>query len=124
MKKALWVTLYATMALTLVGAVVTGCSSKQQAETKSSSDQQTAQSSTPAEKQTVYGRAVDRAKEAAQLLSNPKEGIDPVCGMALPEDPVTVMVGDKTYGFCSEHCAQQFEADPDKYLNVASADGE
>lgn len=123
MKIRLWTTMMSFVALALLGVLVAGCSSQKKAETESTSDKQVAESKPASEKQTVYGRAVDRATEAAQMLSNPKEGIDPVCGMALPEDPVTVMVGDKTYGFCSEHCAQQFEMDPDKYLNVASTDG-
>lgn len=118
MKVRFWIVVKSVTVLALVSIVGVGCSSEQKAETQSASE-----TTSTSQKQTTYGRAVDRATEVAQALSNPKEGLDPVCGMALSEDPVTVMVDDKTYGFCSEHCAEQFEADPDKYLAMASSDG-
>jgi YHS domain-containing protein len=90
--------------------LVAGCSSEQKSETETAST-----------KQTTYGRAVEKAQDVAMTLSNPKEGLDPVCAMALSEDPVTVTLDDgKSYGFCSENCAESFKADPDKYLVAAT----
>lgn len=58
-------------------------------------------------------------------LANPKPGMDPVCGMKIDASAVTYTMDDgKTYGFCSNHCADQFKADPDKYLAMASSDEE
>ncbi len=44
--------------------------------------------------------------------------IDPVCGMTVdPEHCAgSSRLGDKTYYFCSIHCKQRFNADPQKYL--------
>ncbi len=48
--------------------------------------------------------------------------IDPVCGMAV--DPATaagaVKYAGKTYYFCSTHCVQKFQADPEKYVSPAA----
>ena len=42
---------------------------------------------------------------------------DPVCGMTIgPDDSYRATYGGKTYGFCSAHCRDQFEANPTKYL--------
>ena len=48
---------------------------------------------------------------------------DPVCGMTV--DPATAkhrrQHGGKTYSFCCVHCAEKFQADPEKYLNTKAA---
>ncbi len=45
---------------------------------------------------------------------------DPVCGMAV--DPATAKQrrahGGQTYYFCSQHCAEKFEAAPEKFLQA------
>jgi Cu+-exporting ATPase len=46
--------------------------------------------------------------------------IDPVCGMTVePEGAPTRTHGGKQYWFCSEGCAQAFEADPARYAEKA-----
>jgi len=46
---------------------------------------------------------------------------DPVCGMKVDRSKaVTKEVGARTYFFCSEHCLDSFEADPDRF---GGADG-
>ncbi|KKU52041.1 MAG: hypothetical protein A3H69_04765 [Candidatus Sungbacteria bacterium RIFCSPLOWO2_02_FULL_47_9] len=39
---------------------------------------------------------------------------DPVCGMQTG-GAITVEYRGNTYGFCSEHCKQQFEKSPEAY---------
>ena len=41
---------------------------------------------------------------------------DPVCGMRATNDIDFVHEGIK-YSFCSDHCRQQFQQDPKKYLS-------
>jgi Cu+-exporting ATPase len=42
---------------------------------------------------------------------------DPVCGMSVPADAARrCRYREKDYGFCSEHCLQQFSRHPDYYL--------
>src|SRR5438552_2890009 len=45
---------------------------------------------------------------------------DPVCGMAV--DPATAKYrrahGGQTYYFCCQHCAEKFEAGPEKFLQA------
>src|SRR2546426_4503009 len=45
---------------------------------------------------------------------------DPVCGMAV--DPATAKhrraYGGQTYYFCCQHCAEKFEAAPEKFLQA------
>lgn len=113
MKKHLTHAVKFTAYLAIAGILVAGCSSEQKSDTNAASA-----------KQTTYGRAVEKAQEVALALSNPKEGLDPVCAMAISEDPVTVTLDDKTYGFCSENCAGSFKADPDKYLVAANTSHE
>lgn len=40
---------------------------------------------------------------------------DPVCGMK-PTDSVSSTYQGVTYKFCSDHCKQQFEEDPNAYV--------
>lgn len=43
---------------------------------------------------------------------------DPVCGMIVDEkaSAATVEYRGKTYHFCSKHCAEKFNAEPEKYV--------
>ncbi len=41
---------------------------------------------------------------------------DPVCGMGAGGE-IVVNYKDRTYYFCSGHCREQFQADPQKYIN-------
>lgn len=41
--------------------------------------------------------------------------LDPVCAMTVGPDAATIE-GYPEYGFCSEHCRQEFSADPERYL--------
>ncbi len=48
---------------------------------------------------------------------------DPVCGMKVDENRAefqTQFAGKKYY-FCSEECRQEFEAEPDGYVETAAA---
>jgi len=40
---------------------------------------------------------------------------DPVCGMRARKEIIFVYK-EHAYAFCSTHCRQQFEADPEKYM--------
>ena len=48
---------------------------------------------------------------------NPSPAIDPVCGMTV--DPSTAPArrryADRDVWFCSSGCAEQFDADPERY---------
>ena len=98
--------------LALVLCFSLGCTSKE------STDAQTT-----SQKQTTYGRAVQKARDAAASLSNPKVGTDPVCGMAIDENAVVVTIDEKDYGVCSQKCAEELRTNPDKYLVAAATDG-
>lgn len=45
---------------------------------------------------------------------------DPVCGMELRtfEAAATRDIGERTWFFCSDGCAHEFDRDPRKYLNA------
>ncbi len=48
---------------------------------------------------------------------------DPVCGMRVDENRTefkTQFAGNK-YFFCSDECRQEFEAEPDTYVEMAAA---
>jgi uncharacterized protein len=46
---------------------------------------------------------------------------DPVCGMQVDRaEALTRQIGGETYYFCSGHCVQSFEADPDKYRHASA----
>jgi YHS domain-containing protein len=94
--------------LVLLLTVIIGCSSGDEAETQTST---TEQSTTP-------GKTVQQAKEAVASLANPEPGIDPVCGMAV-DGSIVVNVDGKDYAFCSQACADKFKEDPDKYITPA-----
>jgi uncharacterized membrane protein YraQ (UPF0718 family)/YHS domain-containing protein len=48
--------------------------------------------------------------------------IDPVCGMQVQtaHAPARSTRRDHTYCFCSDHCRERFEADPDRYVAVGT----
>jgi YHS domain-containing protein len=93
----------------LVAGLIVGCGSKESADTKATTG---AASST-------YGKAVEKAKETVAELENPKQGFDPVCDMAI-DGSLVVTVDGKKYGFCSQHCADMFKENPEKYLAAAT----
>jgi YHS domain-containing protein len=93
-----------------LAVVVVGCSAKKSENTETT------------QAQTTYGRTVEKAKEVAATLSNPKPGIDPVCGMAIDESAaVIVAIAEKNYGVCSEDCATKLRAEPEKYVHVEAS---
>ncbi len=48
---------------------------------------------------------------------------DPVCGMQVPRDaPLRLDHGGLTYRFCSRHCLERFEAEPERYLGSAATE--
>lgn len=48
--------------------------------------------------------------------------IDPVCGMDVNENnpPAKSTYDGKTYYFCSEQCRQDFEEEPEDFINPAA----
>ena len=53
---------------------------------------------------------------------------DPVCGKDLVKSatralPYKSVYQGKTYFFCSQHCKQEFDKDPKRYLNKTTGDG-
>ena len=40
---------------------------------------------------------------------------DPVCGMR-GSDSITYLYKGETYAFCSYHCREQFEKEPERYI--------
>ncbi|HVC35008.1 MAG TPA: YHS domain-containing protein [Chloroflexota bacterium] len=58
-----------------------------------------------------------------QLVGAPTRVVDPVCGMELSPSQAmrTVDHGGRTYSFCSEQCAEKFQADPDRYASPEQA---
>jgi YHS domain-containing protein len=48
---------------------------------------------------------------------------DPVCGMKVDEkgSEFHTQFAGKKYFFCSENCRQEFEADPDEFVETAAA---
>jgi Cu+-exporting ATPase len=59
----------------------------------------------------------------AKPSAGPAEVTDPVCGMTVgPQSAAGSVEHDGVkYYFCSQHCLEQFKADPAKYLNKPSA---
>jgi len=51
-------------------------------------------------------------------MSQPKEHIDPVCGMTVVESPTAIVTEHKgkKYYFCGRGCKVAFEKDPEKFL--------
>ncbi len=50
------------------------------------------------------------------------EQIDPVCGMSVnPQNtPYQFTYHNQSYAFCSQHCLNKFEKDPQKFLNLTA----
>lgn len=46
----------------------------------------------------------------------PEKTIDPVCGMEVRDDLIFVAYQNKKYSFCSEHCRQEFNDNPSRYI--------
>lgn len=40
---------------------------------------------------------------------------DPVCGMRMT-DGITCVYKNQSYFFCSDHCREQFEKEPERYI--------
>lgn len=47
-----------------------------------------------------------------QIKARADSHIDPVCGMSASSDMFSAEYHGKVYYFCSDHCKQQFEANP------------
>ena len=45
-----------------------------------------------------------------------KDHVDPVCGMKVSSDLLKADYQGESYFFCSDHCRQQFEKDPEAYI--------
>ena len=45
-----------------------------------------------------------------------KDRLDPICGMEASSDVFTTEYGGKNYYFCSDHCKQQFDKNPETYI--------
>lgn len=43
--------------------------------------------------------------------------IDPVCGMAVSDESIKADYQGKSYYFCSDHCREQFIANPGNYVD-------
>jgi xanthine dehydrogenase accessory factor len=54
------------------------------------------------------------------LPAAPAEAVDPVCGMTVALGPATEQIvhGGVTVAFCSAHCRERFEAEPDRYSGL------
>jgi YHS domain-containing protein len=89
---------------------VIGCSSGEKAETA-------------AEGAASHGETAEKAvkdvKADVASLANPEQGIDPICKMEI-DGSLVVEIDGKEYGFCSQHCADKFKENPEKYLTAAA----
>ena len=47
---------------------------------------------------------------------------DPVCGMIMTGDHLTVDRGARVFHFCSEQCKARFLLNPDKFLRISTYD--
>lgn len=64
------------------------------------------------------GTGAGNAAGPGQMLA---ASVDPVCAMKVDADMGYVkMFRGKSYRFCSRDCLDKFEAEPDRYLKVAS----
>jgi YHS domain-containing protein len=110
-------------ALAVIGALVfvAGCGSKQKTETQATGKTAAGtESGTYAEQKT--GSSEAPAAVDWSEFSNPKPGVDPVCGMSLDPAYVTeVMIADKKYACCSSRCADMLAQNPDQYLGAAAS---
>lgn len=44
------------------------------------------------------------------------KALDPVCNMKIEQGDIISEISGKTYFFCSDHCKQQFDANPAQYV--------
>jgi len=67
----------------------------------------------------------DPPKTGLPILASAPRVKDPVCGMMVDPQKSAAKVtrGDQTYYFCSKHCAEKFEKDPEKFLAAPGAAG-
>jgi YHS domain-containing protein len=56
-------------------------------------------------------------------MSQPKEHIDPVCGMTVEEssDAIQTEYKSQTYYFCSPGCKRDFDKEPEKYVSKSAS---
>lgn len=60
-------------------------------------------------------------EETEEVMSNERLVVkDPVCGMSVDAATAALSIdhGGQTFSFCSQHCADAFAADPDKYVST------
>jgi Cu+-exporting ATPase len=57
--------------------------------------------------------------EGLQAILGQDASKDPVCGMQLdPQNTAASSIhNDRVYGFCSQGCKQEFDANPEKYAS-------
>lgn len=67
----------------------------------------------------VHGDQCHHGKEKHNAKSN--HHIDPVCGKSVdPDNGYDLMHHQQLHHFCSKHCLEQFEHNPEKYTNKTS----
>jgi len=65
----------------------------------------------------LWKRSPAHSADRTDSLPEPMER-DPVCGVFIPRSQAISWKHHKdTHHFCSEKCRQEFEQDPDRYLN-------
>lgn len=52
-----------------------------------------------------------------QVKPKSNKHVDPVCGMKVSSDSLKADYQGEGYFFCSDYCKQQFEKNPETYLN-------
>lgn len=52
-----------------------------------------------------------------------REYVDPVCGMTVDPETASAKIvhNEETWYFCSTHCLQAFQADPDQYTGASGS---
>ena len=70
----------------------------------------------------VHGGHGKHGKHGGQGGTDVKH-VDPVCGMQVdPQEGYGKMYGGELYRFCSRKCLDQFEDEPDKFLQKVEAE--
>ncbi len=66
----------------------------------------------------IFGGLYWLHRNRARLGGGARYAVDPVCGMQVEKDlaPARLSLGGRTHYFCSDHCRERFERDPDRYL--------
>jgi YHS domain-containing protein len=67
--------------------------------------------------------AIRMVKTKANLETEGSMTTDPVCGMKVDDKrgEFHTQFAGKKYFFCSDECRQEFEAEPDAYVETAAA---